>query len=127
MSVKPVPYIESRMPAPKADQFFVETDDGLTVLTADEFVEMRGMLFVAEFQASLPSTTRKNYVITCVFITVNVFSSVLSTFNLGVLIPAALAFGSSVLACLERIRPNWFPCGANQCLHYYNSARCVCV
>lgn len=82
-------------------KIYVETDDGLTTLTADEYVKMRLIPFIAEFQAKLPFMTRKNSAITFFVISLSVLSSILSTFGLSVFIPAALAIGTSVLAWNE--------------------------
>lgn len=83
------------------DQSRTEVDDGLTTLTADEFVKIRLIPFVAEYTSMLPGMTRRNNSTHLFMITMSVLSSVLSTFNLCAFIPAVLAVGSGVLAWSE--------------------------
>jgi len=73
-------------------------DDGLTSLTADEYVKLRLMPLIASFTAKAPPMASFATVVTLVTIFLSVTSSVLTTYHLVIFIPIAMAFSSSLMA-----------------------------
>ena len=73
-------------------------DDGLTSLTADEYVKLRLMPLIASFTAKAPPMASFATIVTLVTIFLSVTSSVLTTYHLVIFIPIAMAFSSSLMA-----------------------------
>ena len=87
--------------APKADTSGLDDeifDDGLTTITADEYVKLRLLPLVASFTVKAPGMSSLVSVVTVITIMLSVASSVFSTFNLVIFIPIALAFSGSLTA-----------------------------
>jgi hypothetical protein len=71
-------------------------DDGLTSLTADEYVKIRLVPIVAGFTVEAPGLSNFLSVVTSLVIGLSVLSSVFSTFNLVTFIPLLFAFSGAL-------------------------------
>jgi hypothetical protein len=71
-------------------------DDGLTSLTADEYVKIRLIPVVAGFTVEAPGLSNFLSVVTSLVIGLSVLSSVFSTFNLVTFIPLLFAFSGAL-------------------------------
>jgi len=79
---------------PTPDDF----DDGVSSLTAEEYVRKRLWPVVAEYTVRAPVTSCRTSIVTGTTIFLSVLSSVMSTFGLVVWIPVALALASALSA-----------------------------
>ena len=75
-------------------------DDGVSSLTADEYVKVRLIPLIASLTHKTPKLNLLTTTITCIVTMLSVCSSVFASFNLTVFIPLALAFGKSKLTCI---------------------------
>ena len=73
-------------------------DDGLSMMTAEDYMNLRLIPIVASLQAKAPNMSMMNNLANVFVVTLSVVSSVLSTFELSIFIPAAIAFGSAINA-----------------------------
>ena len=71
-------------------------DDGLSTLTADEYVKLRLIPVVSSFTSKAPGLSRKLQLVTSIVLVLSVCSSVFSSFGLTLFIPLCLAFSSSL-------------------------------
>ena len=79
---------------PEPDDF----DDGVSSMTAEEYVRKRLWPIVAEYTVRAPVTSCRTSIVTGTTIFLSVLSSVMSTFGLVVWIPVALALASALSA-----------------------------
>jgi SMODS and SLOG-associating 2TM effector domain 1 len=73
-------------------------DDGLSILTADEYVKIRLQPIISTFTRKTPALSQLSNTVTCIVIALSVCSSVFSTFDLTIFIPMALAFAGACTA-----------------------------
>jgi hypothetical protein len=71
-------------------------DDGLSTLTADEYVKVRLIPVLAEFTQTAPVFSRSVTTVTAIVIMLSIASSIFTAFSLTTFIPLALAFGESL-------------------------------
>ena len=71
-------------------------DDGLSVLTADEYVRIRLIPYLSTYAQISPSYSRSLTIITCIVILLSIISSIFSGFHLTTFIPLALALGEAL-------------------------------
>ena len=76
-------------------------DDGLSTLTADEYVKIRLIPMMAKFSVKAPGLNTGINTVTCVVIGLSVCSSVFSSFDLTVFIPLCMAFSSAMTAWMS--------------------------
>ena len=70
-------------------------DDGLSNLTADEYVKLRLQPMISAFSLKSPPLSFFTHTVTTIVIILSVCSSILSTFGLTVFIPVTLAFSGA--------------------------------
>lgn len=73
-------------------------DDGLSTLTADEYVKIRLQPIITDFTRKTPGLSMFTNTVTIVVIALSVCSSVFSTFGLTAFIPLTLAFAGACTA-----------------------------
>ena len=71
-------------------------DDGLTVLTADEYVRIRLIPYLSTYAHTAPSYSKSLTIITCIVILLTIVSSIFSGFDLTSFIPLAISFGEAL-------------------------------
>ena len=73
-------------------------DNGLDMISADEYIRLRLVPNLALFMSETPSLSRLSQVVKGIVILLSVFSSILSTIDLIVLIPAFMAISGAATA-----------------------------
>ena len=76
----------------------VVTDDGLSALSADQYVRIRLLPMAASYSQKAPGLASYAHLSAIVGVVLSVTSSALATFNASVFIPALLAFSGAVTA-----------------------------
>lgn len=71
-------------------------DDGISTLTADEYMRVRVIPLLASFSSKTPGMSLATNTVTSIVIALSVLSSVFSTFNLTLFIPLLMAFSSAI-------------------------------
>ena len=73
-------------------------DDGLSVLTADEYVRIRLIPYLSTYAHAAPTYSKKITIITCIVILLTIISAIFSGFDLTAFIPLAISFGEALLS-----------------------------
>ena len=76
----------------------IVTDDGLSALSADQYVRIRLLPMAASYSQKSPGLASKAHVSAIVGVVLSVASSAMATFDASVFIPAILAFSGAVTA-----------------------------
>lgn len=91
-----IPDMEEAKPVEQEEQELY--DDGLSTITADEYVKIRLQPIISTFTRKTPALSQLTNTVTCIVIALSVCSSVFSTFSLTIFIPMALAFAGACTA-----------------------------
>ena len=71
-------------------------DDGLSTITADEYVKLRLIPLIASFTSKAPGFAQTTNTVNIIIIALSIVSSVLSVFDYSVFIPIAMAFSGAL-------------------------------